>query len=63
MYWYHLSDLKGTDIGFMKEKYISAFPTYVLVSPEGVIISKPFNIDRVKEELVKIFVMENRNEP
>lgn len=55
MDWPQLSDLKGTEGGFVKENYIYAFPTYILIGPDGIIITKPYNIDRVKELLAKIF--------
>lgn len=60
MDWYHLSDLKGTDAGFMLEKYITAYPTYILISPQGKIVSKPYDIDRVAEDLARIFSEANK---
>lgn len=55
MNWYQLSDLKGTDSGFMKQNNIFAYPTYIIISPEGTILSKPYNVDRVKDVLKEIF--------
>lgn len=55
MNWYQLSDLKGTDAGFIKESHIILYPTYIIVSPDGTILSRPGNIVGVKEELSKIF--------
>ena len=59
MDWYHLSDLKGTDAGFMLQKYITAYPTYILISPQGEILSKPYNINRVHEVLAQLFPAKN----
>jgi hypothetical protein len=39
----------------MKDSYIFEYPTYILVSPDGTIISKPNNINRVGEYLAQIF--------
>ncbi len=55
MNWYHLSDLKGTDSGFMKDNNIYAYPTYILISPQGIILSKPYNIEGVEKVLADIF--------
>ncbi len=53
--WYQLSDLQGTDNGFMKENYIFAYPTHLLIGPDGTIISKPVTIERVEERLTELF--------
>ncbi len=49
MYWPNLSDLKGTDSGFIKEHHVFAFPTYIVIAPNGEIVSIPNNIAGVKE--------------
>lgn len=53
--WYQLSDLQGTDQGFMKENNIFEYPTYLIVAPDGTIISKPVTIERVQERLADLF--------
>ena len=55
MSWTQLSDLKGTESGFMKDSTIFAFPTYLIISPEGVIVSKPWSIEGVKSFFGEIF--------
>ena len=55
MNWPQLSDLKGSGAGFLKDNRIFAFPTYLLVSPQGILISKPWSIEGVKEQLANIF--------
>ncbi len=55
MNWENLSDLKGTDTGFMNDNFIFSFPTYVLVSPSGEIISRPFRLSGISEKLLYIF--------
>lgn len=56
MNWSQLSDLKGTDSGFIHEKAIYEFPTYIFISPQGKILSKPYTIERVKEVLDTEFI-------
>lgn len=58
MNWSQLSDLNDTEDGFMKNNRILGYPTYLLISPQGMIISKPWSIERVKEKLADIFSME-----
>jgi len=58
MNWSQLSDLKDTEDCFMKGNKILGYPTYILVSPQGIIISKPWSIEKVKEVLANIFSKE-----
>jgi len=53
MYWPNLSDLKGTDGGFMKEHNVFSYPTYIIIAPNGKIVAVPNNIAGVKEFLGK----------
>lgn len=55
MQWINLSDLKGTDDGFIKEHNVNAFPTYVLISPDNKIISVPDKLTQVREFLESLF--------
>ena len=59
MFWIQLSDLKGTDSGFIKDNNIYSFPTYLIISPEGVIVSKPWNIEGINTKLKEIFSFKN----
>lgn len=52
MYWPQLSDLKGSESGFIRDNFIFAFLTYILISPEGAVLARPYNVDKVKEDLV-----------
>lgn len=47
----------------MKEYSIFAFSTYVLVSPQGVIIFNSDNIELIKEKIIQISVKINENKP
>ena len=49
MYWPNLSDLKGTDAGFIKEHHVYSFPTYIIIAPNSKIVAVPNNIKGVKE--------------
>ncbi|MDB5250126.1 MAG: hypothetical protein JWQ40_4520 [Segetibacter sp.] len=61
MNWLHLSDLKGTDPGFIKDNNIFAYPTYILTWPGEIIISTPVDIERVKEHVVRLFAKVNED--
>ena len=51
MTWTQLSDLKGPTGGFIEEKGVYAFSTYVLLSPQGVVISRPANVQSLKHQI------------
>jgi hypothetical protein len=51
MNWVQLSDLKGTAGGFIEEKSIFAFPTYVILSRDGVVVSSPLSIGSLKAQI------------
>lgn len=53
MTWTQVSDLKGTNEGFIRSMAVYSFPTYVLISADGTVISKPWNLDGIKEKLLE----------
>lgn len=61
MFWTQLCDLKGNEDGFLKMNNIFSYPTYLIVSPDGIIISKPWDIKGVEDRLDEIFKNEIGN--
>ncbi|NII28787.1 AhpC/TSA family protein [Pseudoflavitalea sp. X16] len=53
--WNQLSDLQGTLGGFLHEKGIYHFPTYILVSPDGTVLAKTHKVEGIQEVLQQVF--------
>lgn len=54
-WWSQLSDLQGTLNGFLHEKGIYQFPTYILVSPDGTVLAKTHKVEDIEEVLQQVF--------
>lgn len=53
--WTQLSDLQGTLGGFLHEKGIYQFPTYILIAPDGTVLAKTHKIEGIEEVLQQVF--------